>query len=517
MSNKEFHNTASNAGIIGVTAFAGAIFGFILQLLVAYYFGASSTTDAFFMAQSTSELLGKLLMGGSITAVFIPLFVHRLAKGSSSDAWDLGLNIVNTMACIYMIFIAIIWAFAGSFVHIIAPGFSGDTYTLTVSLLRVLLPSFFFLFLVEFATSMLHSFKQFALPSLLRIIAPSISIISIIFLVRQLGIYSLAVGVVAGSIVQIGILAWGLVRQGMHYRFFINLKDPAIKKVIHLVYPFIMSALVTQGAGIVYRVLVSTLEEGSLSALKYAEKITQLITIIFLNSVTLVIYPLLSEKASIGDYSGIRSTIASSMRLIVFVTLPLILAVAILRHQIVAIVYQRGSFSEQDAAYTAIALLYLVLGLTTTGISSIFGHAVLALQETRAAVAITICSQAVAIGLFVLLVPHMNFAGLALASSLVPLSSALLYYLYLTRFVANLHTIFLHATYIKTITLSVVSSMIIYAVASIGLAPVFQVVIALTAAASVYLFLAKIWRIEEMAQLWNILHAKRKKLTSASL
>lgn len=517
MSKEEFQNTASNAGMIGAAAFAGALFGFLLQLLVAYYFGASFSTDAFFMAQSTSELLGKLLMGGSITAVFIPLFVHRLAKGNNFKAWDLGLNIVNTMACIYILFIALLWVFAGTFVHIIAPGFTGDTYTLTVSLLRVLLPSFFFLFLVEFATSMLHSFKQFALPSLLRIIAPSVSIISIVLLVKTLGIYALAIGVVAGSLVQIGILTWGLLRQGMRYRFFINLKDPALKNVIHLVYPFIISALMTQGAGIVYRILVSTLEEGSLSALKYAEKITQLITIIFLNSVTLVIYPLLSEKASKGDHIGMRSTIASSMRLIVFVTLPIILAVAILRHQTVAIIYQRGNFSEQDAIFTSIALLYLVLGLTTTGISSIFGHAVLALQETRAAVAVTVCSQAVAIALFVLLVPYMDFAGLALASSLVPLSSALLYYLYLTRFVSKLHTIFLHATYAKTIVLSLISSGIIWFASEVPFAPIIQLIAALLVGSAAYLFLARMWHIEEMDELLAIVHVKFKRITSPTL
>lgn len=508
MSNQELQSTAKKAGIIGFSAFIGSIAGFFLQLLVAYYFGATGSTDAFFMAQSTSELLGKLLMGGSITAVFIPLFVHRLTQKDATGAWDLGMNIVNIMALAYVLLILVIWMFAAPFVHIIAPGFSGDTYTLTVSLLKILLPSFLFLFLVEFATSMLHSFKEFTLPALLRIVAPTVSIISILLLVRSVGIYALAIGVVAGSVVQLGILVFGLVRRGMKYRFFINIKDPSLKSLAHLVYPFIFSVLVTQGAGIVYRILVSPLAEGSLSALKYAEKITQLITIIFLNSVTLVIYPLLSEKASLDDRVGIRETIGSSMRLIVFITLPLTLAVAILRQDIVSFLYERGSFSAQDAAFTSLALLYLVLGLTTTGISSILGHAVLALQETRAAVAITISSQAVAIALFLLLVPAMGFSGLALASSLVPISAALLYYLYLTRFVSHLSRIFFHPVYVKIIFLSVLSSVTIWRVAQFSFPPILNIIIPLTVGSLLYVGLSYAFKIEEMHQITQIVTSK---------
>lgn len=507
MNNGEFQKTAKRAGIIGITALAGSGIGFILQLLVAYYFGAGSSTDAFFMAQSTSEMLGKLLMGGSVTAVFIPLFIERLSTGKRDEAWNLGLNIVNSMSMIYVLLLICIWITARPFIHFIAPGFGGSTFNLTVSLLYVLLPSFFFLFLVEFATSMLHSFQKFTLPAILRIIAPLISVISIALLARRVGIYSLAIGVVIGSIIQFAILFWGLKKQGMRYRFFIHPKDPALRSLIHLVYPFIFSVLTTQGAAIVYRILVSNLAEGSLSAIKFAEKITQLLTIIFLNSVTLVIYPLLSEKASLKDTSGMRSTVAGAMRLIVFVTLPLILGVAVLREPIISFIYERGFFTAEDARLTSIALLYLVLGLTTTGISSVLGHVVLALQKTRAAVAITICSQFVAICLFALLTPHMGIAGLALASSLVPLSSAVLYFLYARKHIPHLSEIFLHRTYGKTIVLAAASTTIVWYVASLTTGA-WQMLISIPIGASIYLFFAHAWGIEEAQELSRMAYSK---------
>ncbi|MEX0650091.1 MAG: murein biosynthesis integral membrane protein MurJ [Candidatus Andersenbacteria bacterium] len=515
-STTEFQQTASSAGVIGLAAFGGALVGFVLQLLVAYYFGAGGTTDAFFMAQSTSELLGKLLMGGSITAVFIPMFVERLTKGKKTDAWSLALNILHLMAALYLIFIVLLLAFTRPFVAFIAPGFTGETFDLTVTLLRVLLPSFFFLFLVELATSMLHSLRQFALPALLRVVAPVTSIVTIILSVQLLGIYSLALGTVIGAILQFSILAWGLRRQGLTYRFIFAPKDPAIRRLLQLVYPFIFSVLVTQGAGIVYRILVSDLSSGSLASLKFAEKITQLLMIMFLNSVTLVIYPLLSEKAGKKDAPGMQETMASAIRLIFFVTIPLVIGVALLRDPLIDAVYERGSFSAEDAAMTSIALLFLVIGLTTNGISSVFGHAVLALQQTRAAVAVTVASQVIAIALFVLLVPPMQHAGLALASSLVPVSAALLYFLYLRRHVPNMSLIFVHRTYAKTAVLAIaLAAAIILSLALVrqlplpsGVSSFASLVIPSVIGALLFFGGAYLWKVQEMHEVLGIVQGK---------
>jgi|GEM_PF-1247710 putative peptidoglycan lipid II flippase len=516
----EFSHTASNAGLIGVTAMLGALVGFVLQLLVAFNFGASNQTDAYFMALSTSEMLSKLLLGGSITAVFLPMFVARLAKNKRSDAWHLALNILHITLFAYIFILALIAIFAGSFISFIAPGFDSATHTLTTSLLLVLLPSFAVLYLVELSTSMLQALEHFVIPALFRIITPTVSIISIILLLKHVGIFSLAIGVVIGSFIQLSLVFWALYRQGFKYRFIFKPFDPAIKRLVYLTYPFLFSVLMTQGAGITYRILVSDLSEGSLSAIKFAEKITQLLTIVFLNSVTMVIYPILSKKAAQHDMVGLRNTIASSLRLITFTTLPIIVGVALLRNPITAFLYQRGSFSASDTAMTSIALLFLVMGLTTNGISSVFGHATLALQKTRAAVAVTMASQVVAIGLFLVLVPVMSHAGLALASSLVPISIALLYFLYLTKFIPNLISVFLHVTYIKIIVLSVLMGLLVYVSAPVfshlssvaQLSLFLQVFVPTILGATFYFLCAYFWCIPEMHDLLDIFRSKLGKL-----
>ncbi len=519
MQKSEFEQTATNASIIGVTAFGGALVGFLLQLAVAYYFGAGSDTDAYFMAQSTSELISKLLLGGSIVSVFIPLFIQQLNTEGKTIAWKNALNIMHVTAALFLILTIAVGLGATPFVHFIAPGFTAAQSALTISLLRVLLPSFFFLFVVELGTAMLQSVKHFTIPALLRIIAPLVSVITVVILTGTIGIYSLAVGALVGSVIQVALIVWALSRQGFSYHFILEPYSPTIKHLLRLVYPFILSMLVTQAAGIVYRILVSHLASGSLASLKFAEKITQLATIIFLTSVVSAMYPVMAEKASRQDMVGLKNSIATAIRLIFFVSLPLVIGIAILRVPLIEVIYQHGSFTPESAVQTNIALFYLALGLVTNGISAVFGYATLAMQKTKAAVTVTIASQIVAISLFFYLTPLMGHAGLALASSLVPLAIGFFYIVYLSRFIPKIWSVFWHVTYFKTIIGSaVLATILIVCLAVFSELPsslttsLIRLIIPTVVATIIYAAISYFWHIPEMRQVTTLISQKMSKL-----
>lgn len=428
---------AGQAGVIGLAAMGGAIVGFILQLAVAYYFGAGSATDAFFMASSSSELLTKVLMGGSITAVFLPMFVRYLAQGKREAAWLLAMNIIHVFTALFALLLLGAGFFAEPLIAFIAPGFDDATQLLTTRLLRILLPSFLCLFLVDIIVAILHSLQHFTIPALLRLLAPAVSVVVVLVLQHSLGIYSLAIGALLGSLLQLALVWVGLYQHGFRYRPVVALRHPDLRRLVHLLYPFMFSMMVTQGAGITYRILVSELSSGSLSALKYAEKITQLLTIVFISSITTVVYPRLAMYMGQKNYQAVTDTLSYAVRLTLLLCVPLTIGAMMLATPLIRLVYEHGSFTAQAVALTSSAFFFLSLNLTTNAISSVLGHAVLAMQRTRAAVAVTIASQAVAISLFVILVPRLAHAGLALGSSLVPLSSAALYFIHIRPLLPN--------------------------------------------------------------------------------
>lgn len=503
MDKDEFKQTASNASIIGLTAFGGAAVGFVLQLLIAYYFGAASATDAFFMAQSTSELLSKLLLGGSIVSVFIPMFIQTMAQHSKGQAWNLALTIIHGTGLAYAVLLVAIGLFATPFVRFIAPGFSPATTVLTVQLLRIMVPAFFLLFMVDLGTAILHAVKHFTIPASLRVIAPSVSALAVVALAKTVGISALAIGVVVGSAIQLFLIVAALRRQGFTYRLSLRWRDPAVKKLLYLVYPFVFSMLATQAAGIVYRVLVSDLAPGSLSALKYAEKITQLLTTVFLTSVAAAIYPLLSEKVAKGGAASLVPALSAAVRLVFFVSLPITIGIMFIRTPLIQLIFEHGSFTAASTRATSIALFYFAIGLFTNGIGALFGYTTLALQKTRAAVAVTILSQVVAMALFWYLTPRLGHAGLALASSLVPIAIAAMYILYLRRFIPNILSVFWHPTYSKSIILAAAMTAGLYAMQTLispaALPAVIHTALLIITGAGIYLYGARLLHISEAA------------------
>jgi putative peptidoglycan lipid II flippase len=189
----------------------------------------------------------------------------------------------------------------------------------------------------------------------------------------------------------------------------------------------------------------------------------------------------------------------------------------LLARPLIEVAYMRGSFSPEAAALTTSAFFFLIIGLITNSISSILGHATLAFQKTKAAVMVTIASQITAIALFYLLTPAMDVAGLALASALVPLSSALLYFVYLKRFVPSLWLAFKHPMFARTIFITFVMSIVVIITHSLTLNTnaYLQLFLPTILGGTVFLTGAYLWKIEEMQTVTDLAFGKIKKWTGA--
>lgn len=411
---------ARAGGVIGVSTVGALLVGFFLQLVIAYRFGAGSDTDAFFMAQGTSELLAKILLGGSLTSVFLPVFVEHLSQGREDRAWRLANHLFHLAAVVFVVLLALLEVFTDQLTSLIAPGFPPDTHRVTVLLLRVMLPAFFFGMLTDLATAILHSFRAFGMPALSRLIMPVTSLLFVLLFGHRAGIVALALGTLVGATVQLALILRALVRTGYRYQPIFSLRDQDVLRVFRLVAPFVFSILAAQASGIIYRILVSHFPEGSLSALKFGDKISSMANALFLASITTVAFPALSQSVAERAEGEVRATLAQALRLLLFFGVPLTLGIMFLRLPLARLLYERGSFTAEDTVATAAVLAILVWGLVANGMSSLFGHFALALKATRISVGATILTQTVTSGLFLALAPRLGIRGLALGSAISP-------------------------------------------------------------------------------------------------
>jgi putative peptidoglycan lipid II flippase len=312
-------------------------------------------------------------------------------------------------------------------VSFIAPGFSPEIHLTTVHLLRIMLPGFFFLLLSDLLIAILHSFRIFGIPAATRVIPPAVTLACVLLLAPRYGVTTLAIGTLLGATINMALLCIALIRAGYVYEPVFSLRDPDVRRVIRLVAPFVLSVLAAQGAGIIYRMIVSHFPEGSLSALKFGEKIFQVTNTLFLGSITTIAFPAFSRAVAARAWDEVRSTMRQAIRVMAFFGVPLMISIALLRTPLVRLLYERGSFTPEDTAATAAVLGLFLIGLIANGVSSLLGHLALALKVTRTSVLVTIGAQICSIAMFMLFAPRMGIRGLALASALGPFVLTLLY------------------------------------------------------------------------------------------
>src|SRR3989339_2212917 len=167
-TNRENSRVARAAGVVGAATMLSRIFGFIRDMVVAGFFGASLATDAFFVAFRIPNLLRRLLAEGSLTVSFFPVFTEYLRNKTREEALELA-NVTCTALSILLVFVSIMGvAFSPLIVTVMAPGFAKAPaqYDLAVFLTRLMFPYILLISLVALSMGILNSLRHFAAPAL---------------------------------------------------------------------------------------------------------------------------------------------------------------------------------------------------------------------------------------------------------------------------------------------------------------------------------------------------------------
>lgn len=390
-------------------------------MVIAGFFGAGLATDAFFVAFRIPNLLRRLFAEGSLTIAFIPVFTGYL-KRSKKQAIELA-GIAFTLLSIILVIVSVAGILLSPWiVRIMAPGFADvpDKYALTVFLTRLMFPYIFFISLVALCMGILNSFRHFAAPALAPVIL-NICMIAAAFLLKDCfsnPIISLAVGVIVGGALQLAMQFPFLLKVGARLRPNFHFNHPGIKRIGVLMLPAVFGAAVYQASIFINTILASFLPGGSVSYLYYADRVVQLPLGVFAIAVGTAVLPSFSEQVTGGNYEELKDTISFSLRLILFVTIPAMVALIILRVPIISVLFQRGKFDIASTVFTAQALLYYAVGLWAFSCIRVIVSAFYAMQDTRTPVRIAVAALLVNVIMSIILMFPMKHAGLALATSI---------------------------------------------------------------------------------------------------
>jgi putative peptidoglycan lipid II flippase len=426
------NRVARAAGLLMVAMMISRILGFIREAVLARSFGATGVTDAFLAAFTIPDLLYDLLVGGVLSAAFMPVFSSYLANEKEEDAWEVANTVMNLVTLIMLICIPLGMYFAVPLTKLVAYKFTGETLDLSVKLTRIMFPAFIVLALNGLIMGILNSYKHFTAPAL-GTIAYNLAIIFFgLALNKKFGITAFAIGVVAGHISNFLIQLPALKRKGMRYRFVLNLRHPGVKKMLLLMVPAMLGLAASRLIYIVNQNFASAINEGSITALRLAYRLMWLPLGVFAGAIANAIFPTMNIQAARRQIDDLKKTMSMGIRAIFLIIIPASVGLAVLSVPIVRLLFENDKFTAASTELTAYILIFYCIGLFAHAAVWIVTRAYYSLHDTWRPVIVAITTIVLNIPLSRMFI-SMGLAekGLALAFSLTGIYNlvVLLYFL----------------------------------------------------------------------------------------
>jgi putative peptidoglycan lipid II flippase len=432
----ENRSVVKAAGVIGIATFSSRILGFVRDMVLARLFGATPAADAFFIAFRIPSLLRELFAEGSMSSAFIPVYTEYRTMRSKQEAWELASAVFTTLLTVVtLVTMAGILA-APWLVQLLAPGFQDnpDKLALTTLLARVMFPYLLFISLAALAMGILNSVRAFAAPAFSPLFLNIFIIVGAVWLAPHLRepIIGVAIGVVAGGAAQFAMQLPSLKLRGLLFGFRFEPGHPGLRRIGMLMVPTLLGLSVTQINLTVSTVLASFFAGGP-TYLFYGMRLIQFPLGIFGVALATAILPTLSAQAARGALDELRTTLGFGLRMIFFIIVPAMVGLILLRTPIVHLFFEHGTFTAQDTAETALAVLCYAVGLWAFGGVRIIVTAFYSLQDTKTPAISAAVALAANIIFSLMLMSFLGAAGLALATALAAMVNGIILVAVLNR------------------------------------------------------------------------------------
>lgn len=408
---------ASAAVLVGFFSVLSRLVGLVRDRMLVHAVGVGDTLDAYYAAFRVPDTLFQLLIMGTLSASFIPIFLRYWDK-HHEKAWKYT-NAMLTFAGGAFVVVSIICAFAAPWIaEFVGWGFSEEKQMLTAGMLRVILISQCFFAVSMVFGSVLQATRRFFLYSLAPIVYNVGIIIGAVFLVPVLGPWGIAWGTVLGAVMHAGLQAIGVYALGYSPRPVFSL-DTDVKGTFLHMGPRTLSLAVAQLNFLFMTTLASTLQQGSVTMLQFAYNLNYFPIGVIAVSYAIAAFPALCDAVQArGEATrSFREIFSSTVRQLLFFMIPATVLFLLLRAQIVRLVLGAQNFSWDATILTANALAVFALSFCAQGLIYVLVRGFFAMEKTAVPVGAAIFGALCNVGLAFWLVPTWGLLGLVSAFS----------------------------------------------------------------------------------------------------
>lgn len=415
----------------------GKLMGFVRETLQAGVFGATNEMDAFISAQSATAIISALITT-AIATTFIPALT-KVENDLGKEHRNIFTNNMLTIATIVSIVVVILgYIFAPELAILFTTKSKPEVYALVVKLIRLGMPVVIFSSIVGVFTGFLQYNNRFAAAGAIAIPLNICYIFFLIFMAKTGGIFGLTITSVIGVLAQILFLLPDSFRQGYRVVPSLDFKDKYVLEAMTLAVPVLMSSAVNDINVIVNRKLASSMIEGSVSILNYANKMNLMILGIFITAITSIIFPTMSRAFGGTNITQGKRVMNASLKLVLFLTIPATIGMLVLARPIVDIAFLHGVFTVQNAIDTTATLRFYTLALISMSLSMVLNRVYYSISDTKTPFIIGLINVAINIVLNILVAHRFGTRGLAASVSIATTIAVCMSFIFLKKKIGHL-------------------------------------------------------------------------------
>nr|WP_081849666.1 murein biosynthesis integral membrane protein MurJ [Marinobacterium lacunae] len=412
-----------SSSIVGLMTMLSRVLGLVRDVVIAGYFGASGSADAFFVAFKIPNFLRRLFAEGAFSQAFVPVLSEYRSQRDLAAVQQLVHRVAGTLGSVLILVTLLCVLGAPLLAAMFAPGFyiaGGEKFELAAQMLRITFPYLMLISLTAFCGAILNAYGRFAVPAFTPVLL-NLSLIASAVLLSPLfdpPVLALAWGVFMAGALQLVFQLPFLARLKLMPVPQRGWNDEGVKRILRLMLPALFGVSVAQINLLLDTVLASFLQTGSVSWLYYSDRLSELPLGVFGIAIATVILPSLSRRHAEQSSEHFKQTLDWGVRMVLLIGVPAALALVVLAEPLLTTLFHYGEMSALDIEMSARSLRAYGLGLVAFMLIKVLATGFFSRQDTKTPVKIAMQAMVANMVLNLILIWPLAHAGLALATTL---------------------------------------------------------------------------------------------------
>ncbi len=479
--------------------------GLVREMVMAAQFGASGPMDAYLVAQTLPSAVQRVfdeLLGASL----LPLFAGWCVAAGEAAAWSRLKSLLRFLLWTSGILVIASLPLARPLVRALAPGLGSSETSIAAHALLILLPGIAFGVAGSIFAALLNYHRRFVCAALFALAGNVLALACILIFAGSIGVYSAAAGVTAGALLL--ALQWFYLPAAGRREGHASDSAATHTEFWRLAGPLAAGIALFNLIPLFERFLSSWLPVGGIALLNYAFKVDWLAYLVLVVPITTMVFPRLADAGATGDKEKFLGALHLALKGALLALLPAMIFLGIAAPAVIALLYQRGSFTTVHTAGTAAILRVYLLGLPGAAATLILFYALYALRQPAGRVAAGVAGAFLVLSIGWPAMRAWGAAGIAATHAVMFSVLALILGGYVTRSLGRgwwrpLHS-FATRSGVAGVAAFFAARVFLRWLAVVGTAPAAERSLELAAAAAaVALFLLLCWmlRVEELCSL----------------